>query len=221
MEESKLHRIIKALLAKAQSTDSKEESDAFMAKAYEMMEEHQISAFSLGEDPIGVTDGVTGQPGMASYKPQVQTALAKLYGARPVIHYTEGNRWIVKLFGPESARITTELMTPFVWSQICVQGKAWGIDHGRDSQAGTREVAKAFISRINAEVGRRSREARREGTSHSLVVVDATKAFIATIYPNLGKVARKTKKISMNAMERAAGISTHQQVSGNQPLALR
>jgi hypothetical protein len=209
----KLREKIRALILKAQSTTFEGEAESFMAKAFELMEKYQIHAFELStEDPIGCTPGVAGQPGMASYKPSVQCVLAKYYGAKPVYRYTTKKDYVIDIFGPESARATTELMTPFVWAQICDLGKTWGLMWGQPYQKGVREVSKAFVDRVRVILN--TRPTPDEAPGFSLAVIDLTAQFVQEHYnAELTKMQSKTTMISHTASALAATVNFAPQIN--------
>jgi hypothetical protein len=210
--------IIAALIAKAESTDSLAERDTFMAKALELMEKHQIEMFDLHvEDPIGFTLGVEGQAGPPSYKPMVQRALHRYYGGSSVIWNTGvGTKFVNHLFGPDSSRLTTELMTPFVWNQVVEQGKVWAREFHKPSSHGTRKVANALCLRIQRLIAERKLTPEQaEKTCFSLTVVDATKAFRDSYYSTpLKTMSVRPKKISLSATKLAEGIKIDHQLGG-------
>lgn len=221
-DTTKLKEKIRALLAKAQGTEHAGEAAVFLAKAQDLMEKNQIELFELGEeDPIGVTLGVQGQPGPLSYKPKVQAALAQYYGARPVLRYSTHSKFTVELIGPESARITTELMTEFVWEQVKLRAVEVVAKTKVNKPAAIREVAKALVNRIAIELQKRKPASEAAaGTSLSLVVLDAVQAFMDKMYSDIEHT--KGRKIMLNraAMDAAQNISLHQQTGDRSRLSL-
>lgn len=216
---SKIKDKIRALLAKAMATEFQGEADSFMAKAQELMEKHQLDLFDLGqEDPIGVTLGVEGQSGPASYKAALQMRLAHYYGAEPIRWHDHHRKYRVHIVGPESARMTTELMTDFIWSQVLKQAGLLVQERGGKKDAATRHIVKALIYRINREMAARKTVDAKPGTSHSLVVVDAVKAFVEHHYVGLKPIGSKAKDISVRALELAKNISINEQI-GKEPIA--
>ena len=204
---------ILALLAKAKSTEHKAEADSFFAKASELMEKHQVDLFDLHEeDPIGCTFGVKAQPGPPSYKSNVQVALARYYGAKPFLEGIGGGKWVVRIYGPESARITTELMTDFVWQQVC--DKATELLHNYSRAQAIRHIAKALVLRINIELAAQRAKPVHNGSPFAVMVIDATKALIDKDFPVQSTVKHKAKNYSKDARSLAAGISIRQQVGG-------
>jgi hypothetical protein len=219
MERSdRIKEIIRALLAKAQGTNVAAESEAFMDKAQELMEKYQVELWELGEDdPMGVTLGAEGQAGPPSYKTMVQTSLALYYGAKPIRYMTDRNKWVIHLCGPESSRITTQLMTDYVWNQVLNVAKRVSHEMGdaRNYQTCIRDVAKALTFRINRELAARKREhAKVQGSSLSLIVLDATQSWIDKNYSDLRDIHAKEKSTTFAATDAAKGISLHRQ-TGN------
>lgn len=213
---------IMALLAKAKSTDSEAEADAFFSKAQELMEKHQLELHDLGvDDPLGKTDGVTAQPGPPSYKSDVQCALARYYGAKPIIMNHGDGKWHVEIVGPESSRVTTELMTDFVWKQVGAQAGRVAELTGVNKQHAIREVAKALCLRIRRLVAERKADPALLGGSYSIVVVDAIDSFIANNYGRLVSCKTKAKSISRTAMDHAKNINLNRQVGGSDTLRLK
>jgi Protein of unknown function (DUF2786) len=219
---NRIKNIISALLAKAKSTTHPEEAEACMAKAIQLMEKHQIELHELGvEDVIGLTEGVQAQAGPPSYKSDVQRALAKLYGARPVIRWTCHKRWTVDICGPESSRLTTVLMTDFVWDEVNKQAAEITKQGLYNKAQAVRHVAKALVSRIHGLINARKDSPVANGSSFSLVVVDATNAFVEGHYNGLSKKITRSRTLSSMAIAAAEKISLHRQVNGTGPLRLK
>lgn len=108
---------IKALLAKAASTDSQAEAEAFLAKAHELMEKHQLEAEDLDRD-----DPVDGEhfyeKGSVKAAPDWDTNIiwpvAKYFGCKACRIYTKNDKWAMDLVGRESARITAKEMHSYL-----------------------------------------------------------------------------------------------------------
>ncbi len=205
---------IRALLAKAAATEHKGEADLFFAKAQELMEDHQVSLFELHvEDPIGITEGVEAQAGPPKYKSDVQVALAQYYGARPI--YTGTSKfWRVRIVGPESSRLTTELMTDYVWAQVCKGGAELAKQGLYNRQQAIRHIAKALVVRIWREINQRKAQPVREGSAYSLTVVDAVDTYMQKNFPDLLPGKEITiKNLKQSAWEAAQKISLNHQVN--------
>lgn len=220
MSNTRIKDIIRALLAKANSTDSEAERETFLSKAAELMNKHQIEMHDLGEeDPIGMTAGLTAQPGPPSYKSDVLCALASFYGARPIRNFNaEGlkrGHWRVDICGPESARATTELMFEYVWQQVQEQAKILRKERHMDTGVAVRHIAKALCLRLMIlTAARKAKSAEAApGTSFSLVVVNATESFMKQEYPSMFNAKCRPRSIHTRASELAKGIHVTEQIT--------
>lgn len=224
---------IRALLAKAESTEHEGERDLFLAKAHELLEKHQLDLFELDdEDPIGwFTCDTRYQAGPMAYKSQLHSMVAKFYGCR-VVRQTQFfptakggciQGWYLDICGSESSRLTVEIMFPFIWDQVNKQAK-WVAQESRgtiNQSKAVREVAKALAVRINRMLNERRNEPPKPGTSTSLVVVNAIESAIKSKYTDLVTTRSKgTSTISL-AREAAAGISLSRQVNTKNTLRLQ
>jgi hypothetical protein len=242
---SNITQKIKTLLAKAASTTFEAEADALMVKARALMEEHQISAWQLGgsDDPIGMTLGAQGQSGPSSYKPKLQAQLAALYGCRAIqsmgylkdangcLRYGKTGRliegFVMELIGAESARITTELMTEYVWDQVNVQAKKLAKEYGHDKGHMVRMITNALMIRIARLVAEKKRaEAKVEantatGKNALVIIASATDAFVNEMFSDLRTIKAKPITSNRAAHAAAAGISLNTQVGGAKAGALR
>lgn len=212
---------IRAILAKAESTEHEGEAAVFMAKAQELMEKYQVELFELHtEDPIGVTMGCEGQQGPPKYKTDVQCYLARYYGCRGITTGTT-KHWRVELVGPESARITTEIMTDFVWAQVCKEASHLAKTHpGKNRAMWIRDIAKALCVRLYQLSKAKETQPAKEGTSYSLVVVDAVANYLALHYPKLKTGKAKTVSYAKAAGEAANNIKINQQFGGKDRIRL-
>ena len=207
---------IAKLLEKARSTTFEGEADVLLAKAAELMERHGLEAWELndGSDPMGAQDGLKGGSGPASYKPAVQRALAKYYGAITMKRSMAGGKFHLELCGPLSARITTELMTEFVWDQIKAEASRLAKEEKGERGALIRSIANAFRIRVNELVAARSTTPPTDAAAkHALVMVDQTRAFFDARYPNARWTFSKIGTTN-DAVKAAAGISLHRQTGG-------
>ena len=109
---------IKQIIAKAESTNSQAESESLMAKAHQLMTEHGLSMLDLGcldkDDPLGRDEDLYNNAS-DTWQLNVGYALARYYGCRLISadgHTKSATKWVI--FGRESARITFNLMWPFI-----------------------------------------------------------------------------------------------------------
>lgn len=116
---------IKALLAKAKSTDNEHEAEIFLAKAYELMEKHQLGAEDLErDDPVrGEATYRRADRGGVDWDFHLLFAVAKYYGCKGC----RTNGWDSKtgkpyyemdLVGRESAQITAIEMHKYLVSTV-------------------------------------------------------------------------------------------------------
>lgn len=226
---SKIKAKIAALLAKANGTDNEHEAEIFSAKAHEMMAEYQLQAFDLGEDdPMGIWIGMTGNGSTPTWKAHLTASIAQFYGCK-VIRNKLGGDWKLAVHGRESARITAELMTPFIFDQCRAEAKRLkAAGHSGTTEQITRLVANALNSRIwkltqeqqaanraAAESGSVSREA-----SQALAIVEEVDAYIASLYSSLKAGIARHRKTSADARDAANRVSLHRQ-TGNSSSTLR
>ena len=219
---------IQKIIDKAKSTTSEVEADSLLAMAQSLMEKHQIEAFELGDnsDPVGMTVGQSGQSGPSAYKPLVQRALAAYYGARTIRCWNNQTTYRIEIVGPESARITTELMTEYVWDQVKAEAKRLADAGEGKRDALIRKIANALTARIWGLVAEQERSQRGEtrtvtATKNALVVKDATDAWVAQHYPNLQAAGKsKGRTTTRSAANAAAGININRQVGGGRQLRI-
>jgi hypothetical protein len=219
---SKIAEKIAKILAKATSTNSEAEADSLMAKVNEMLEAHGLTYADLAqanaEDPVGQTKAAAEFWASQHHRLALFSGLAKLYGARLV--YTKlGNKYTVDLVGRESARVTFQLMVPFVLKQINDAAKTLietGAYTSKDSA--TRAVSNRLA--VKAATMARENEQRdvqrvREG-GFALVPVDLVDAAMGQFYPRMRESrASRINVGSAAAAAAAAKISLFQQTKGS------
>lgn len=112
---------IKALMAKAASTDNQHEAEAFLAKAYELMERHQLEASDLEtDDPV---DGEkVYEKGSTKAAPDwdfmLVFATARYFGCKAIRIAGRNGKWHLDLVGRQSARITTMEMHKYLVATV-------------------------------------------------------------------------------------------------------
>lgn len=203
---------IRKIIAKADTTTSPEEAEAFMAKAQQLMMEHGLSMLDLGrldEDPINHELGVSRWYG--GYHGKVCTAVAAYFGVRIVVSRVHGKN-MINIFGRESARITYQLMIPYVFKQINKQASraAKNGEYPTVSTAITR-IGNAFaylISEKNSE-----NQEKHEGTgTNALVPVDLIREEMMRVFPNMRRKKPGRGSVDENAFKRAGNINLNRQV---------
>lgn len=225
-DQSKIKTKIAALLAKAKGTDNEHEAEAFLAKAQQMLEEHQLTMADLDDqdDPIGWNAGLDCTKWTASWQADLYSSLARLYGCRVVkVHKMKG--YFLELIGRESAVVTTELMFPWVKAQVNAKGrelfKAGGAP---DAAKGARLVGNALTRRIWTLI--RENEAKQDApktdaiAKNALVTRDAVLAKVDEIYGNLKKGRATRTTTSASARQLAEGIGLHRQATGSSALRI-
>lgn len=206
---------IAKLLAMAEGTKNQFEADSFMTKVNALLEEHQIElneirAMGGDNDPMGKQDGETNLYASIKWARDVAGALARFYGCR-FVYWRRGNHFKYDIIGRESARVTFELMLPFVITQAKLQAKKCFAEDtfGRATlPVWEREVGQALFMRIHGLVPK-AEERREELTKNALVPVNDVQAFMdeqygdlkkgKTITLNYGRAARDAaEKVSLN-----------------------
>jgi hypothetical protein len=232
---------IKALIAKAQSTEHEAEADAFMRKAQEMLEQYQLDLGSLldADDPVIIDEkGFEQTESSPSWYKDLYIAVAALYGCKAVIDYrmlntARGNLrpgYGIELTGRESAIVTTQLMFPWikqqcfeagrkVWREATIKHYGYEVPDANNEKKQARRVGNALVQRIWKLV--RANEARppvTEAAKNALITVDRVLQVYNEHYQDLGE-ARKRGTVATNAAARAAaeGIGLHRQTGGSSP----
>lgn len=215
---------IQKIIDKAKSTTSEAEADALLAKAHKLMEEHQIAEHELGDqaDPMGMTVGLSGQSGPSAYKPALQRALARYYGACPIRMWQDQRTYRNEIVGAESARITTELITEYVWDQVKAKASALTKEHGGNRGVHIRSITNALVSRIIRLTAEQAKApVNNKVAQHSaLVIVPAQKAWMEAHYKNLVQTKGGKRSTTEAARQAAGSISLHRQTGGSSTLRI-
>lgn len=197
---------IAKLLAKAEGTTNEFEAASFMTKVNELLEEHQIElneirAMGGDNDPMGKQDGETNLYASIKWARDVAAALARFYGCR-FVYWRRGNHFAYNIIGRESARVTFEIMLPFVITQAKLQAKKlWTERGGQSISVWEREVGQALFLRIHNLVPQ-AEQRRDELTKNALVPVNDVQAFMDAEFGELKK--GKTVKLSFGLAARDA-----------------
>lgn len=140
--------------------------------------------------------------------------LARYYGCR-IIYWRKGNHFSYDVIGRESARITFELMLPFVITQVKLNASRLIRERGGVVSRSIleREIGQALWVRIS-NMTKGAEKRRFELSKNALVPVDDLDAFVETTYANLKQGKQKTVKFSHAAKEAADRISLHAQATG-------
>ena len=219
---SKIAEKIGKILAKATSTNSDAEADSLMAKVNELLEAHGLTyadiAAANADDPVGQTKGAAEFWASQHHRLALFSALAQLYGAR-LIYTKLGNKYTVDLVGRESARVTFQLMVPFVLKQISDAAKTLV-----ETQAYTSKdsALRAVSNRTAVKAATMARENEQRDVQRvqqggfALVPVDLVEAAMGQFYPRMR--AARASSINMGSAAAAAAaskISLFQQTKGS------
>ncbi|UPT53333.1 DUF2786 domain-containing protein [Synechococcus phage Ssp-JY38] len=214
-DDSKIKAKIAALLAKAEKTDNAFEAETFMAKVNEMLEKHQIEMHELhvDNDPMGQTDGDVTRS--HEWPSRLGFALAELYGAK-MLRYTYKNvkaRYKWRVVGRESARVTFEMLYPFVMSQVRQRARAMARTYAITPAKAEREIGTALEQRIWRMV--RDAEERREvAVGKGLIPVSDVDAYIHDLHSKVKTLSTLNVPISNEAVREANKVSLNVQATG-------
>jgi hypothetical protein len=206
---------IAALLNKAEKTDNAFEAETFMNKVNELLEKYQIEMTEIRNmrpagdtDPMGHQQGETNIYASMLWARTLAGTVARYYGCK-FIYWKRGNHYKYEVVGRESARVTFELMLPFIISQVKQQAKT--LRHLTASVA-QREVGQALLVRI-ARMIPVAEQRRSELTKNALIPVNDLEGYMAIHNPNVktGKVT--TLRFGRSAEEAASRISLHHQAT--------
>lgn len=125
---AKIADTIRALLAKAASTEFEHEAEVFLAKAHELMEKHQLDASDLeNDDPLGHEDAYeVRNPYGTDWDFGILFPLARYFGCKAIRidtthRYNDGKvkpAFKMEIVGRESARITVIEMHKYLVATI-------------------------------------------------------------------------------------------------------
>lgn len=235
-----IKRKIAALLAKANGTDNENEAAAFIAKANELLEKHQLEDWdpsdlekSKAADPVDrevMFSWKDATPSLNDHK--LFSTLARFYGCRVIQQHgravnTKGTRFVntteLHVFGAQSARETLRLMFPFVMTQCKVAGKRLNEQgHGAASKMALR-VVNALVIRVHYLTIEAKAQAKTPvAASRALVIVNQVDAMIDAAYSNLKTNKPRAISTTQAARAEAEKVSLHRQVnSGTGALLLK
>lgn len=207
-DTKKIERI-KALLAKAASTDHEAEAEAFFAKAYELMEKYQLDSTDLDkDDPLG-NEKVAQRKGAAApdWDFRLMFAVANYFGCKAIqipdiddLGYLAGHH--MDLVGRESARVTAIEMHKYLVKTVRRLGREYAQTNTfernkRDglkllnADAWSRRIGVALSSRLN-ELARKPEQAKTDvAKANALVTVDKVAALYNRLHPTQERLAAK------------------------------
>lgn len=215
---------IAALLAKAEGTDNEFEAATFMAKVNELLEKHQIEMHEIraaqgDQDPMGKGVGETNLYASMGWARDLAGSLAHYYGCR-FVFWRRGNHFRYEIVGRESARMTFELMLPYVISQVRQRAKRIAAEYGKTTAVAEREVGHALWVRIGRMIS--AAEAHRtELTGKGLIPVSDLDAAMADFFgDSLKKAKARSVRFGNAAAAEAEKVSLHVQATGRGPTKL-
>jgi len=186
--DAKALRTIRALLAKAESTEFEAESESFMAKAQELMTRHSIdlavlAAAAHGHTALGVESRrVHVENPYADEKAVLLHVIAEANGAKAVWMPDVG---IATVMGdPVDLRLTDVMFTSLLLQAQRSSAEVTGAARERRSPRFRRAFFLAFASRV----GERLEESRRVAT------VEAEREYGSTLAPVLARKAQAVEE---------------------------
>lgn len=220
---------IKALLAKAASTDSQHEAEIFLAKAHELMEKHQLEAGDLEtDDPINKETGATANGGASpDWDFQLMFPVAKYFGCKacqvwsPVKTdgtFTRSGQYWMEVVGRESARITAIEMHKYLVKTVRRLGRENAVP-GCKADTMARRIGRALSSRIYSMCPDEP-VADTPAGKNALITLDAVLAKYQEFFPDATPLNGRTLT-NKSAREIAAGIGLNLQTGGSAPLRLK
>ncbi len=204
-----IKRKISALMAKAESTDNENEALAFMSKAKDLLDQHQIDALTLGtkNDLMGQQFGATWKEGNP-YKRDLFFAVSAYYGCKGISVSRYKKDPIGMICGRESARIVFGYMWPFILKQVTREAKKLPNVKLTEARRQVSDALRLRIAKLNLErENTESLDQRKSG----LILLDELDLFVEKNYPELRKVS-KPYSMSRKAMELANNISLSEQL---------
>lgn len=208
---------IKALLAKAASTDNPNEAEVFAAKANELMEKYQvdIDAIRASDDPVGRDCAYEGRLG--GWRQTVASATARYFGCRAII--TRCGK--VAIFGRESARISTLAMFPYFKKCVLLLSRRMAEETGLDKRACAKQIGFEFAIRLKELAPAMEESTNTVVTGkNALIRLDEINAMVEAAFPNLGKARARSFRTSDTAKGYAASIGLASQMGGRGALQI-
>lgn len=239
-DTTRIEGIIRALIAKAKGTDNEAEAAAFMAKAHELLEKHQLDLGSTlnADDPVEAFNGLDQAASSHKWNRELYRALGALYGCKSIRHeywatnadgrikWKDGKpeaRYQQRLVGRASAIMTTQIMYPWVCEQVRLSAKEIAKRTGMSEQGQAKRVGAALVSRIWTmvlEAKQAEQGPRNEAVKNALATVDLVAAEYARLYPETQKAVSRSSVSDSMSREAAGKIGLHQQAGHSSALRL-
>lgn len=224
-QEHKLKTRIAALLNHAKGTSNEAEAEAFLAKAMDLMEKHQIDVSDLadGSDPVIEREGYTGAASGHAWRWELQHCLAIHYGCKTILHrkYVLNKQGkpvehvVLKITGRESALVTLEVMYPFICQQVNAAAKVYALQADMSVAGAAKRVALALQCRIHS-LGENApaKDPETPAGRNALTIMDQVTAAYEAAHPSRKENKARNVRLHRDAKTLADGISLHRQTSG-------
>lgn len=233
MTQDKIISRIRALLAKANGTDNQHEAEAFLAKANQLLEEHQLHSADLGDqdDPIQAGVGAFRAPAKSpSWHKNLFIAVGMYYGAKVAlsssIEKNSNGNWqevkTVELTARVSTIETTRLMFPWIKAQCNELGRDLAARYpSLTASQHARRVGNALTSRIHRLIYERNQEPPKTvAGENALVILNQVEARFKDHYGELRESRKASSRTHQAAREAADSIGLHRQTGSETRLRL-
>jgi hypothetical protein len=241
-DKQKMADRIRALLAKAASTTSEAEAEAFMAKAHELMEKHQLDASDLEhDDPVGYERTYRrNSAATPDWDFMLIFPVARYYGCKAIrIDLWKG--YEMEIVGRDSARVTTTEMHKYLVKTVRRLGREKAAtdpmplyhrdaDPEYDEPIGymnadqtSRAIGNALRERINNLAYQQERKNKAVPTAtgkNALVTLDVVTALYKKLHPGASSI-RGSMSTTNDARLIAEGIGLNLQTGGRDTLRLK
>ena len=215
---------VRALLAKAESTDFPEEAEAFTAKAQELIARHRIEHALLESDTRGrsatttkiETRKVRIDDPYARPKSFLLSEVASANGAQAILSH---DHRIATVFGAPDDLDAVELLFTSLLVQAAIAMQARGSHRDAAGRSRTRSFRRAFLMSFAVRIGERLAEqvavatAERTSDEQSRLLpvlashAEAVEAAVADAFPNVRQVRSSVSNSEGWMAGRAAGDS--------------
>lgn len=208
---------IRKVLALANGTDNPAEAELMMMKVQSMLDEHNLTLLDVEnaseEDPIATDKDVYHHFVKDGWKKWTVVRLGNLYGVKTSWYKMTKNKTVISVTGRESARITLELMLPYVLKEIRAKARVLVSEKGYSKAKAERYVANALNERMR-EMYRATLDDRNAmaGTGRDLIPVDEIKAKFDEDIGKTRTVTDRSKADDERARELADEISLDKQM---------
>ncbi len=195
---------VRAMLAKAESTEFPEEADAFTAKAQEMMTRHAIDVAMLGATAGGATGGPEGcrihlEAPYVDAKASLVNAVARANRCRAV---QQSNFGFVTVFGFATDLALVDVLFTSLLAQATMAMVVAGRAVSRTGVSKTRSFRQSFLVSFAHRIGERLEEAARTTTKA------AESTFGASLLPVLAKRDADVEAVVSEAFPRLQQVRT-------------